>query len=372
MTFPIIIDAHLDLAYNALDYGRDYRNAAHTTRRLEADAEHVKHSGECTVGFPDMLRGRVGLAFATIFVEPASRGISGNRRGYADAQEAHALGMTQLDWYHRLADSEPHIALVTDQRSLRDVLSDWRLTPDGAALASDPKRKDRAPLHRIGLIPLMEGADPIREPKELERWYERGVRIIGPAWDTTRYAGGTWQMGRITKLGFELLEMMAQFNVALDVSHLSHESLYEALDAFEGKHIIATHCNAARYVPNVAGRHLPDDAIERLAERNGVIGVVPFNRFLKKDWSGRKHEVTLDDVVRHIDHICQLTGSADHVGIGSDFDGGLGYQDIPAEMDTVRDHYKIGVELSQRGYSQAQVEQVMFGNWLRLLRAMLP
>lgn len=370
MPFPIIIDAHLDLAYNAIGYARDYRHSAHAIRAMEEDAEHVRHSGECTVGFPDMLRGRVGLAFATIFVEPASRGISGNRRGYADAQEAHALGMAQMDWYHRLADSEKHIALVTDQASLRDVLSDWRVTPAGERMPASPRPLPMT--HRIGLVPLMEGADPILEPKELERWYERGLRIVGPAWNTTRYAGGTWQKGRLTKLGHELLAMMAEFGMILDVSHLSHESLYEALDTYEGKHVIATHCNAARFVPNIAERHLPDDAIELLAERKSVIGVVPYNRFLKNDWSGRKRDVTLDHVVRMVDHICQVTGSADHVGIGSDLDGGLGYQDIPAELDTIRDHHKIGAELLRRGYSAAHVDQFMFGNWLRVLRAALP
>ena len=364
MAFPLIIDAHLDLAYNVQRFGRDYLRGAHVTRRLEEGAEHVKSAGECTVGFPDMLRGRVGLAFSTIFVEPASRRFSGDGHGYHDAAEAHALGMAQLDWYRRIADEDEHIMLVTDQRSLNDLLGDWGLADAPKSRLGQPKR--------IGLVPLMEGADPILEPQELERWYERGLRIVGPAWDTTRYAGGTWQKGRITKLGHELLDMMARLGVVLDVSHLSHESLYEALDCFEGKHLIATHCNAARFVPNVADRHLPDDAIERIAERKGVIGVVPFNRFLKKDWNGSKREVTLDEVVRHIDHMCQLVGGVDHVGIGSDFDGGLGYQDIPAELDTIRDHHKIGDELLRRGYSSAHVDQIMYGNWLRVLREALP
>ena len=242
MSFPLIIDAHLDLAYNVERFGRDYRQAAHTTRKREEGSEHVKSAGECTVGFPDMLRGRVGLAFATIFVEPATHRISGQMRGYTNEAEAHALGMSQLDWYHRIADKCENVVLVTDQHSLNDVLNDWGVG-DGT--------KKHVKRHRIGLVPLMEGADPIREPKELERWYERGLRIVGPAWDTTRYAGGTWQKGRITKLGRELLDMMAHLGVVLDVSHLSHESLYEALDTFEGKHLIATHCNVARFVPNV-------------------------------------------------------------------------------------------------------------------------
>jgi membrane dipeptidase len=117
---------------------------------------------------------------------------------------------------------------------------------------------------------------------------------------------------------------------------------------------------------------LPDEAIERIAERGGVVGVVLYNRFLREDWSGRKSDVSLDDVVRMIDHVCQVTGSAAHVGIGSDYDGGVGYNDIPRELDTVRDHYKIGDELLARGYAPEHVDLVMRGNWLRVLRQALP
>jgi membrane dipeptidase len=363
--FPIIVDAHLDMAYNALYKHRDYRRAAHATRELERDTPTEKQSGACTVGLPDLIRGRVGLAFATIFTEPATHKISDDLPVYDDAKSAHMLGMAQLDFYRRWADEDEHVMLVTNQHELATILSDWRL-----GMTPAPQKPDAVELHKVGLVILMEGADPILEPKELERWYEKGLRIVGPAWDTTRYAGGTWQGGRLSKLGHELLDMIAQFNMVLDVSHLSHESLFEALDTFQGKHIIASHSNAHRFVPTA--RHLPDKAIEMLAERKGVIGVVPYNRFLKKDWSGKKVDVTLDDVIRMVDHICQVTGSADHAGIGSDFDGGLGYNDIPAELDTVRDHYKIGNELLQRGYAPAHVEQIMYGNWLRVLREALP
>ena len=166
------------------------------------------------------------------------------------------------------------------------------------------------------------------------------------------------------------VEEPTEFNVILDVSHLSHQSLYEALDVFEGKHIVATHCNAYRFIQTE--RHLPDSAIERLADRNGVIGVVPFNKFLQREWSGRKHDVTLDDVIRMIDHICQVTGSANHVGIGSDFDGGFGAESTPREIDTIRDLHKIGDALLERGYDPTHVTQIMHGNWLRVLGEALP
>lgn len=364
---PLIVDAHLDIAYNALYKQRDYRRSACATRAIERNSPVEKQSGQCTVGLPDMIRGRVGVCFGTIFVEPHARKLGEGWPTYRDAREAHALGMAQLDFYRRWAEENPHVMLVTTQTELETVCRRWGVEESGA---TSPAGSRLSTPHCVGVVLLMEGADPILEPKELERWYERGLRIVGPAWDTTRYAGGTWSGGRLSKLGRELLDVMAQFGVILDVSHMSHESLYEALDAFEGRHVIASHSNPHRYLPTP--RHLPDKAIEMIAERGGVIGVALYNRFLKKDWSGKKEDVTLDDVVRMIDHICQVTGSADHVGIGSDYDGGLGYNDIPRELNTIRDHYKIGDELLARGFEPQHVAQIMRGNWLRILREALP
>ncbi len=354
---PLIVDAHLDLAHNVLCEGRTYQTSAATTRQREGKRKHA-----CTVGLPDLIYGRVGLVFASIFVEPrkSSLQLSASAMTYADPLEAHALAVRQLDFYRRWAeDNAAHLRLITTRSELEAHISEWL---SSAAPLWKP--------HRVGLVLAMEGAEPIREPKELEWWYERGLRVVGLAWDTTRYAGGTWSGGRITRLGRELLSVMAEFNVVLDVSHLSHDALYEALEVFEGRQVIASHSNAYRYVPT--SRHLPDKAIARIAERGGVIGIVPYNAFLRRDWSGYKHDVTLDHVVRMIDHVCQVTGSADHVGIGSDYDGGLGWEDIPRELDSVCDHFKIGDELLARGFSETHVAKIMRENWLRVLRDVLP
>ena len=373
----LIIDAHLDLAYNALVWRRDLRRAACFTREQEAGTAAQKHNGYATVGWPDLVRGRVGIVFGTIFCQPGTHQMSPYEVTYETPEEAHEQGMAQLDFYRRWEEQEPaRVKLIGNKRDLEEIVGEW-LTGDGgretakpsSVAASAPPRPPS--LHRrIGIVPLMEGADPISEPKELERWYEKGVRIVGPAWDSTRYAGGTWQGGGITRLGRELLEMMAQFNVVLDVSHLSHRSLFDALDLFEGQHVIASHSNPHRFINTE--RHLPDQAIERIAERGGVIGVVLFNKFLKRDWDGKKRDVSLDEVVRAIDHVCQVTGSADHVGIGSDFDGGFGAEATPREINTARDLHKVGDELLQRGYQADHVAQILHGNWLRMLRAALP
>ena len=121
----------------------------------------------------------------------------------------------------------------------------------------------------------------------------------------------------------------------------------------------------------------PNDRVGRICESsNGVIGVVPFNTFLKVGWlrknGSRREEVSLDALIAHIDHICQLAGNAKHAAIGSDFDGGFGLQSIPPELDTIADLQVIASRLVARGYGESDAVNIMGGNWLRFLREHLP
>jgi membrane dipeptidase len=220
----------------------------------------------------------------------------------------------------------------------------------------------------IGLVILMEGADPIREPAEIEEWYARGLRIVGPSWAATRYAGGTHEPGPLTALGRVLLEEMARFNMILDLSHMSERAYFDVVDSYPGP-IIASHSNPRRFLPTDRG--LSDKMILQLAQRGGVVGITLFNGFLKPDWQG-KSDVTVGLVVDAIDHVAQLTGSSEHVALGSDFDGGLGVESIPAGMDTVADLQLIGRALGDAGFEQIDIERIMYGNWLRILREGLP
>jgi membrane dipeptidase len=118
---------------------------------------------------------------------------------------------------------------------------------------------------------------------------------------------------------------------------------------------------------------LPDNTIRKLAERDGVMGVVLFNRFLDNNW-GRgdaKDAVTMKRVIEIIDHVCQLTGSANHIGLGTDWDGGFGSQHIPAEFDTIADLYKVGDALRGHGFSEIDIDNILSGNMLRVIRRSL-
>jgi len=321
----VVVDAHEDIAHNTVTYRRDFTLSARAKRRLEANTDIPKLTGSATIGLPDALLGRVAIIFGTLFVAPAwanqVMGISGEVV-YETPAQAYRLGLDQIDVYHRLADENERIMLVRTQAELAAVLATW-------AEGVDFEK------HKVGIVLLMEGADPIPEPKAFEEWYERGVRIVGPAWSETRYSGGTQRPGPLTGLGRELLEVMESFNAILDLSHLAEEAYFEALDRYGG-HIIASHSNPRRF--RNTDRHLSDDMIRRLAERDGVIGAVPYNAFLSNTWTKNdsKSRVPLETLVAAIDTICQLTGSARHVGIGSDFDGGFGVEKKPAQQGRKR------------------------------------
>ena len=351
----IVLDAHQDIAYNYLKYGRDYRRSALVTRMQEPAGTEA-----ATIGLPEALAGRVALIFSTLFVAPAESDWKpvGREKAYKTPQEAYTFASEQLDYYHRLTDETDQIMLVTDNASLDAVLATW------APEADFTKRKQ-------GLVVLMEGADPILEPRQFEEWYERGVRLVGTAWGATRYSGGTSAPGGLTAIGYELLEVMAGFNAILDLSHMAEQAFLESVDRYEGI-LIASHSNPRKF--RESDRHLSDEMIRRLAERGGVMGIVLYNRFLSNTWKkgDRKTDVTLDTVADAIDYVCQLTGSAAHVGLGSDFDGGFGSESIPAEIDTVADLLKIADVLRGRGYTEADIEAVMSGNMLAKLRQALP
>ncbi len=361
---PVVVDAHEDIAWNALAFGRDVTRSAEVTRQLEQGTHTPHHNGSTLLGLDDYLRGGVAVIFATLFAAPFHRRVGDwDTLVYKNRAEAHKLYSSQLDYYHRLADRCRQFTLISRRGDLDAVLASWQPGADPAA-------------RHVGLVPLMEGADGIREPEEAEMWMERGVRIIGLTWGATRYGGGTAEPGPLTDDGRRLLDVMSGLSLTLDLSHASEETFFEAIDRFEGA-VIVSHANPRALLnpePRHPERHLSDDMIRRLAERGGVVGLVPLNRFIKSGWrpADGRHTVTLEHVAAMIDYVCQLTGSADHVGIGSDFDGTFGRESTPAEIDTVADLALVGDVLKRRGYTESQVAGVLADNWLRVLRRGLP
>ena len=180
-------------------------------------------------------------------------------------------------------------------------------------------------------------------------------------------------MGPLTDLGRDLLAEMDQFGIVLDLAHMAPQACYEALDIYEGP-LFASHANPLRCRPSRPDRNLSDEIIELIAQRDGVIGIVPYNLFLLPEWEmgDPKHMATMQHLIEAIDHVCQLTGSAQYVGLGSDADGGFGAESVPVGIETVVDFQEIGSALVARGYNTSDISAILSGNFLRVLRAGLP
>jgi membrane dipeptidase len=357
----IIIDAHEDIAWGTLCFGRDYLRSAYDIRRDEDGGSVEAVNGVAMLGLPEWLRGGVAVIGATLFTPPERRRTSLLEQHYSDADEAHALALRQIEIYESMAERSGQIKLIRTRADLEAVLKTWEgFDP---SLPEDPQRDER----QIGLVYLIEGGDSIREPAEVEWWYERGVRLIGPAWAGTQYCGGTDEPGPLTPAGVDLLKHMRAFNLVLDLSHMDERAFLQALDQYDGP-IIASHSNP-RVMTNNINRHLSDEMIKALIQHDGVIGTLIFNKFLLKDWEHGypRDAATVETVVTAIDHVCQIAGEARHAGIGTDFDGGFGMKSTPAGFDTVADLQIIGPALEKRGYAAADVELIMKGNWVRVL-----
>ena len=342
----VIVDSHEDIAFNSVVLGQDFLSSAYAKRTHESSPWGIP-----TVGFPEVKEANIRVVFASIWAAACHNPTNLHVKPcYETPEEACKQGQEQLSYYQKLV-ANPEFSLVTTKRDLAEVTGDQ---------------------YRLGLLLSMEGADPILSPEHLNEWVKKGLRVVGFAHGRTRYSGGTRQPGPLTDLGRGLLSAMEREHVILDISHMAEESFFDAMRLFHGP-IIATHSNCRALIPT--DRHLSDEMIRAIVERDGMIGGVLFNKFLTTDWekNGRiKGSVTLADFVRQLRHMCDVAGDAEHVGIGSDFDGGFGSESIPAEMDTIADMPKIGVALTDSGFSDREVDGIMGENWLRFLRKTLP
>jgi membrane dipeptidase len=352
----LIVDAHLDLAWNALQWNRDIQHSAYTIRTAESHLSGAGR-GQGTVAFPELRQGRVALCFATLLARSTGRAVQ--NLDYSSPYQAYAAAQGQLAYYHALHEAG-EVRLILSEKELDEHIESWEKWESDTRLTR-PK---------IGLVISMESADPILVPEQLPAWKEAGLRIIGPAhYGPGRYAGGTSTELGLGVEGKQLLREMENLGILLDLTHFSDQSFWEAVDFFDGS-VLASHSNCRALVPHQ--RQFDNKQIHAIIARGGVIGVAFDNWMLRPGWTrgARENErVTLSHVVDHIDHICQLAGNSRHASLGTDLDGGFGREQSPADLDTVADLQQLPEILSRRGYRDADIAAIMHGNWLRLLRS---
>jgi membrane dipeptidase len=355
----LIVDAHLDLSMNALQWNRDLLKSAYTIRTLE---QYVQGKGRAvgTVGYPEMRRGRIFLSVATLIAR--STGRPAPHIDYSSPAQAFGMARGQLAYYRAL-EKQGHVRILDDVAGLDAHVGEWQAW-DG----SHEELTDQTP--PLGFVISMEGADPILEPAELAEWVDLGLRLLGPThYGPGRYAGGTGTESGLTDLGRALIPEMQRLGVVLDVTHFSDESFWEAMEMYEGL-VLASHNNCRALVPHQ--RQFSDEQLQAVFEHNGVIGVALDDWMLHPGWvvgMTSAEQVPLARVVDHIDHICQLAGNTQHVGIGTDLDGGYGREQSPGDLDTIVDLQRIPGMLADRGYLDSDIQAIMHGNWLRLFRA---
>jgi membrane dipeptidase len=352
----IIFDAHLDLAWNAIDWNRDLLLSVAEIRQQEKDMTG-KGRGCNTVSFPELRRGKVAVFIATLLARLLRIGAMPAIRRYSSMPAAYAAAHGQLAYYRAL-EQQGVLRWIKDAPTLDAHVKAW--------LRADQTDGGLEPL---GFILSMEGADPVLSPQQLDEWWQAGLRIIGPAhYGVSPYAHGTGTEGGLFPLGPPLLDHMARVGMILDVTHLSDQCFDEALDIYEGP-VLASHHNCRALVPDQ--RQLTDSQIRRLILREAVIGTALDDWMLYPGWvrgESRPELVKLEAMVDHIDHVCQLAGNAHHAAIGTDLDGGFGKEQSPGDLDTIADLQRVPDMLRRRGYTEADVEAIMYGNWLRFFR----
>jgi len=350
-----IVDAHLDLAMNAMEWNRDLRQPIHEINEREKGLKDKPDRGNATVCLPELRKGNIGLVVATQIGRYVAKG--NPLPGWHSAEQAWAQTQAQLAWYKAM-EEQGEMVQVKDLRSLNIHLDIWK----------DDSSNEHKP---IGYILSLEGADSLMTIEHLEKAYGYGLRALGPAhYGPGRYANGTDARGEMNKEGLELLKKMEGLNIILDATHLCDDAFWQAMDNFHGN-VWASHNMCRALVDH--NRQFSDDMIKVLIERGAVIGAAFDAWMIVPKWERGKStpkgmKCNMEKVVDHIDHICQLAGNCLHVGIGSDLDGAYGKEQCPYDLETIADLQNIPSLLRKRGYSEKDVGNIMHENWIRFLR----
>jgi len=365
---PLLIDAHLDLSWNALSFDRDLTQSAVEINQIEQGMTDCPARAGATTGLPDMRRGGVAVCLGTMLARARPDLIAGKPQerislDYRSPEVAYGMAHGQLAHY-RVLQQQGHLSLIGTAGELNAHWEKWQ------AWESTSGEDFAAP---IGLILAMEGADPIVAPEQAEEWFEYGLRVVNPVhYGHNQYAVGTGESGRLTDAGVALLKEFERVGIVVDATHLSDPSFFHAMDVYNGP-VLASHQHCRALAPNA--RQFTDEQLQLLIERDAVIGAAFDAWMVIPDWKKGetpRSAVTLDHVVDHIDHICQMAGNHRHVAIGTDLDGGFGTSQVPEGIETIADLQKMTAVLERRGYTAEAIDAIFHNNWLRFFNEHLP
>ena len=349
-----IVDAHLDLSMNAMEWNRDLRESVMAIREREKGMTDKPDRSKGTVAFPELRKGNIGLVVATQIARYVAR--ASKLKGWNSPEQAWAQTQAQLSWYKTMEEAG-EIIQITNINGLTHHLENWN--------ANKP----------IGYMLSLEGADSLITIDHLHRAYQYGLRAVGPGhYGPGRYANGTDSSGSLNEMGIKLLKEMESLHMILDATHLCDDAFWDAMELYNGS-VWASHNNCRALVNH--NRQFSDDMIKALIQKDAVIGGALDAWMMVPNWQRgisdpKAMNCNLEKMIDHMDHICQLAGNANHIGIGTDLDGAYGKEQCPYDVETIADLQIVPSLLSKRGYTQIEIEKVMHGNWLRIMKRALP
>lgn len=350
-----IIDAHLDLSMNALEWNRDLRLPVKKINEREKGLFDKPDRGKATVSLPELRKGNIGLVVATQIARYVDE--NNSLPGWYSPEQAWAQTQGQLAWY-KIMEEAGEMVQVNDLTTLEKHLLLW----------NDDTDTEKKP---VGYILSLEGADSLITVEHLYKAHASGLRAVGPAhYGPGRYAQGTDATGLMGERGKKLLQVMEELNIILDATHLCDDSFWEAMDNFKGP-VWASHNNVRTLVPH--NRQFNDEQIKELINRGAVIGMAFDAWMMVPYWERGKStpkemNCSMETSIRHIDHICQIAGNSLHVGIGSDLDGAFGREQTAYDLETIKDLQKLIPLLEKHGYDAEDITNIMHANWIRFLR----
>ena len=216
-------------------------------------------------------------------------------------------------------------------------------------------------------VPTIEGAYSLEEYNAIEllhQYYDLGIRVVGLCWSNSnslgegvneRYVDGTPSEGGLTELGAKVVKEMNKMGMVVDVSHMNEETFWDVIEVAEAP-IMASHSNVMGLYSHP--RNLTDEQIIAIANTGGIVQQNFYAGYL-----GPTGDRDLKKLVDHIEYVIDLVG-IDHVGLGSDFDGG----GMPVDLPNASFYYRITEELVERGYKKSEIEQILGKNTLRVIK----
>lgn len=366
----LIIDGDCAFMIGAMERDRDLTLPLDEIRTAPASGRNWVPGvpdTEAVVSLPEFRRGGVAVIVAKLsgrIYRPGSP-----LWGYRTGDIAYAMARGQAAYY-QILDTRGEARIIKETAQLTAHMKEWSDIDDFSNLP-------------VGMILGIEGADPILWPDQVREWWEVGVRVVSLShYGVSTYSHGTstGTKGGLFSPAKDLLQEMDSLGMILDVTHTSDESVRQAMDIFQGP-VLASHQNCRTLVPGE--RQFPDELLNRVIERGGVIGTSLDAFMLYRpgiDWQNiperlptyAREEVTLEDVADHLDYVCQLAGNSLHAALGTDLGGGVGWSGAPHGIDSARDYQKLIGVLERRGHSEKDVSNIMYRNWQRFYETWLP